>query len=369
MRIFKKNKKILIGALILSTIFASSCSAFFGDEGFVITSTSTTEDNNGNILLTLTFSGDEQKPMTITIPKGVSGKDGVGIKSVTPSIAGDKVKIVISYTDAKIEDTVIEYPVVHGKDGKGIENVIVGKDDKDNITIHFTYTDGTDSQLITIPKGENGNGIESITLSNYDNLTLVATYKILFTNGTETTFEVKNGKDGVSLQSISFDEKNSTLTHYCLKITYSDRYAESIMIPKPQSNGWLNGVTDNPDSTLGNNGDFYLNVVNGNVYLKENGVWNLKFSIKGDDSTKVEAATVLFRDEDNNGKLNVTSTEPVIKGKTLSIDLIPIPSKSQKKFLGRYSTLQNDKYSINAGKFTDLTPINVKTLNVYAWWE
>ncbi len=368
MKFFKKRKLFLIGTMILSITFASSCSAFFGDEGFVITSTSTSEDENGNIVLTLNFSSDAQKPMNITIPKGVSGKDGVGIESVMPTLLGDKVQIVIKYTDEKISDTVIEYPIIHGKDGKGIEDVVIGKDDDNNITIQFSYNDGTTSDLITVPKGQDGNGIESITLANYDSFTLTATYKILFTDGTETTFEIQNGKDGVSLQSITFDEKNSTPTHYCLKITYSDRYVESIMLPKPQSNGWLNGVNDNPDSNIGINGDFYLNIVNGNVYLKENGVWNLKFSIKDNSTTQVEAATVLFWDMTNENKMDVIATEPVIKGKNLAIDLIPIPEKSGRTFLGWYSTLQNDKYSINAGKFTDLTTINVKTLNVYAWW-
>ena len=44
----------------------------------------------------------------------------------------------------------------------------------------------------------------------------------------------------------------------------------------------------------------------------------------------------------------------------------PVTTKSGYTFLGWYTT---PTYNVNAGKLTDLTPINKKQLTVYAWWE
>lgn len=368
MKLFNKRRFLIISSLILSTTLSSSCSAFFGESGYLITSTSTSLNENGDTVLTINFSSDEQKPLTITIPKGISGKDGVGIAAIVPSIQGDKVKITIKYTDVTLKDTVIEVPVVQGKDGKGIQDVIVGKDEFGNTTIKFSYTDGTEGELITIPKGADGNGISAFEVQSVSEDGLTTTYKITFTNGEIFTFDVKSGRNGISIQTIEFDELTSTIAEYSLKITYSDGYSEYIKIPKPTSNGWHNGVLDNPDNGIGLDGDFYLNVVNGNVYLKEKGSWNLKFSIKDDHNSELEASTILFRNKTNDGAYNLYGTESVIRGKTLKIEEIPILTDSNKKFLGWHSTKQEDQYAINAGKFTDLTVISVKTLYLYAWW-
>lgn len=42
----------------------------------------------------------------------------------------------------------------------------------------------------------------------------------------------------------------------------------------------LNGISP-PINTLGNNGDEYLNTLNGDLYIKESGIWLLKLNIKG----------------------------------------------------------------------------------------
>lgn len=368
MKLFNKKRILIIGSLLIATTLGSSCSAFFGDDGYLITSTSTSLNENGDTVLTINFSGEEQKPLTITIPKGVSGKDGVGIASITPAIQGDKVKITIKYTDATVQDTVIEVPVVQGKDGKGIQEVNVGKDELGNTTIEFFYTDGTKGDLITIPKGIDGNGIVSILPTKRDEVTKTSTYEITFTNGEKTTFVVKDGKDGISILEITYSESDSNDFEYALKVTYSDGYTNIIKLPKPQANTWHNGTNDNPPSELGKNGDFYLNIVNGNVYLKENGGWSFRFSIKGVDTTKVETGVVVFNYIDNEGKEQMEFASGVI-GKTIEIEKIPVLNNDRKKFLGWYSTKQDDPYAVNAGKFSNLTVLTADVLQVYAWRE
>ena len=365
---FNKKRMFIIGSLLIATTFGTSCSAFFGDDGYLITSTSTSLNENGDTVLTINFSSEEQKPLTITIPKGISGKDGVGIAAIVPSIQGDKVKITIKYTDATLQDTVIEVPVVQGKDGKGIQEVNVGKDELGNTTIKFIYTDGTEGDLITIPKGIDGNGIVSILPTKRDEVAKTTTYEITFTNGEKTTFVVKDGKDGISILEITYNESDSNDFEYALKVTYSDGYTNIIKLPKPQANTWHNGTSDKPSNDLGKNGDFYLNIVNGNVYLKENGGWSFRFSIKGGDTAKVETGVVVFNYVDDSGKEQMEFASGVI-GKTLEIEKIPVLKGGTKKFKGWYSTKQEDPYSVNAGKFTNLSVITSDVLQVYAWWE
>ena len=44
---------------------------------------------------------------------------------------------------------------------------------------------------------------------------------------------------------------------------------------------WRSG-TEAPQNSLGVNGDYYLNVIDGNVYRKDNGVYGIALSIKGE---------------------------------------------------------------------------------------
>ena len=62
-------------------------------------------------------------------------------------------------------------------------------------TVEKTETSTGFSLDFGIPKGETGNGISSIALTSSEGKTDV--YTIHFTDGTSTTFEVKNGEDGI----------------------------------------------------------------------------------------------------------------------------------------------------------------------------
>ena len=116
-----KNKFKLLALFGLSLLTTSvvSCSSFFGDDGYVIASHSVSVDpTTGNTLLTIVFSSEEVEPLTISIPKGISGDDGVGIKKVTPVYEENRVVITIEYTDDSIEDTILSIPVgERGDDG------------------------------------------------------------------------------------------------------------------------------------------------------------------------------------------------------------------------------------------------------------
>ena len=65
---------------VLATLSLSSCSNpfFGGNEEFMITDIATRVDAaTGDTIVTITFSDEEKEPLVLTIPQGVSGKDGV----------------------------------------------------------------------------------------------------------------------------------------------------------------------------------------------------------------------------------------------------------------------------------------------------
>ena len=212
-----KPRKRRCLALLLTIGFSlslSSCtnSFFGGDPSLQIKDvTHVYDEKTGNTIVTITFQDEDTDPVVFVIPRGVSGKDGVSIKDVTSRMTtdGKSIELDISYSDGTIPDTVISVPVLQGK---GIKEVNVGKDDNGNTTIQFTYTDGTIGDVITIPKGDDGNGIASFDVLGPDK-DGVTDIKVTLTDGTVKEFTVQNGKDGVSVSSVVYDEAKSDSKH------------------------------------------------------------------------------------------------------------------------------------------------------------
>ena len=107
-------------------------------------------------------------------------------------------------------------------------------------------------------KGDTGNDGRSIlNVSNVPTSTLdnVDTYTITYTDDTTSTFNITNGRDGE-------DGKDG---------------ADGTTL--------FNG-TDIPNEALGNIGDYYININNGNLYTKTtNTTWTFKICLKGTDGT------------------------------------------------------------------------------------
>lgn len=371
---FKKRSLVLLTSLcLLGSV--SSCTTFFGSDSFMIKSYNITKEENGDQILTIIFDDEDQAPMVIKIPKGISGENGVGIESVVPTKSedGTQVTITITYTDKTIKPTVISVPLIQGNDGVSVTGVDVKTDEKTgNIVIKFKYSNDTESDEIVIPKGKDGNGISSIVPS-YDSKTKTTTITINFTDDSVApiSFNIKDGTDGVSISEIKYSEEFSTKDQYCLQITYSDGYVtskgDSIYLPRPKSTKWLSGTLE-PSPSQGDVGDFYLDLETGYIYQKINDTtWDYKFSMKNkQEETKTQYCTVLFNP--NGGTFDgstATAYKPVEKGKPLSLDDIPVPTYEGHTFIGWYTTKE---YNVNAGKVTDLTPV-FSDLTVYAWWE
>ena len=371
----KTKKRLLTGLysllLLLGVgITSTSCSAFFGDDGYLIENISHYTDGEGNVVVTLYFDSDEVEPLTITIPKGDSGEQGRGISNIEYEVNEDNesVDIIIYYSDNS-QPTTINVPIINGEDGRGVENVIVDQDEEENMTIKFEYSDGSSSEEFVIPKGEDGRGIETIE-SNPIEGTNISIITITYTDGTSSQFQISNGEDGRGIVSIAYDEASSTETAYALIITYTNEETETIYLPRPQSTKWYTGASD-PTSTLGINGDFYLNIASGEVFLKQNNIWVAQFNMKGsgdeDAKTYYNVTFTLGEGEswsdpqDGDSSIIVRAEE----GSTLPLEEIPVPVRNGSTFLGWFTSLETN---INSGQFTDLTPI-LKDITLFAHWS
>ncbi len=336
---------------------------FFGDGGdYALSSYETSYDSStGNTTIIFYFTDEDRDPFTVTIPAGAAGKDGVSVSSATVTDNEDdhSYTINIAFSDDSIDPIVLTIPYY---EGVSVTGVTVDKDEEGNTTIQFTYSDGTTSQMITIPSG---NGIKSIIATpNSNGYHLV----IEFTDsGVEPVeFDIENGK---GIDSISVDLEKQTTTQYCLTITYSDGTFEDVMFDKPETTKWLYGsINPTSDNTEGSNdGDFYLNMSSGWVFLKLNGNWQPLFCMKADEEGEEEYCRITFNpngghwegtDDSNNAFMNM------VVGKTMSLNVIPIPEYENHIFKGWYTNPDNP----NSGQFTDLTIIT-GNLTLLAKWE
>lgn len=353
-------------ALCLSPL--TSCSSFFGGDEFTITNIEqTTNEETGDITITITFNDESVAPLTFTIPKVTNGTDGNGISNIIPTLNNDNVVLTISYTDTNKEDTVISIPVVKGDDGNGIIETKVGTDDDGNTTIEFKYSNGTSSGLITIPKGldgKDGIGIAEITCEPNDNGNILLSIYFSDASIPPYTYEIQNG---VSIANVVYNEDMSDNENYALNIIFSNGEQTTIYLPRPKSTRRYSGF-NNPDPDEGFQGDFYVNLTNGDIYYKLNDSnWSFMFNMKGSGSTEQkEEFSVRFNllegETCSDYSANSTIIFNILEGDNLELSKIPIPQKEGFDFVGWFS---EDSANPNAGHFTDLTIVN-RDFNLYA---
>ena len=369
---FNKNKGFILSlGLLFSSLSLSSCSAFFGgNEGYLIEDLTTRVDEDGNTIVTITFDNEDVNPVTFTIPKGMSGETGIGIDHITSNLnsEGTILTLTIYYTSDTLEPTIIELPVIKGNDGKGINNVIVGKDEIGNTTIQFEYSDGTSSEIITINKGIDGVGIDHFEQSE-DLLNNRIVITIYYTNGDSSEIYVPNGKDGIGIKNITSKDNGS---EYLLTITFSDNSTQNISLPKPIATMWYSG-NGLPQSSLGNNGDFYLNESSGEVYKKINGTWNLLFSMTGTGTSVSYQVTFKL----NGGKRRFVDATDIAgsesKDKVITKEkgeYINLNSPEYEAYYDGYTFngwWTDEELNANSGHFTNLTPV-MGDITLYANW-
>lgn len=362
-----KLKGIKYVGILFTLLFTSSCGVLFGDgEGLTIENI-TTNKSNGVTTCTITYTDEEQPPLVFTIDDGVAGKDGVSISNVTAKVNEDNsTTLTITFSDPSVEPIVLTIPSGQkgkdgkdGKDGRDIVGVNYRKDDTTNQTIiSFKYSDGTNSAEISIPNGKDGLSITKIESVKQDDGTSLIICTM--SDGSQLDFSIETGREIDNITSRSDDEK------YYLDITYQDGVIQTIEFDKPSPNKWLTGITV-PETSLGSEGDFYLNTNSGDIYQKIGSSWVKLFTMNIEQNISY---TVNFHIDESNGEYwpvdaKVLNSIRVVSGNNISdLQSYSKPLKDGYTFTGWYTSKVEDPY---AGKFDDLTSVN-RDLDLYPHW-
>ena len=372
MRLRKIKKIFVIAGAYLLSLGISGCSAFFGNDEFMITNCETSVDVNGDILLKLTFSSEDVEPMTIRIPKGNNGEDGIGISSIVPEMNADNTQITLSIflTDNTVQQ--VNIPVIKGDKGdtgNGIKEISVTKENKQTKVTIFYTDESIDPVEFYISDGVDGVGIADIETSKDTNGRTKITITYTDEKMQPSEFYIN---DGVGVSNISVDDSLSTDDYYYLNILYSDGTSSPLLLPKPKSTKWYSG-TSVPSNDIGNIDDFYLNEVSGEVYKKTNNGWTLLFSLKWPNADEyftltfnVNGGKWRYIDEQVAGSSTKNRTSKCKYG-TYFLDFDSSYFECYREgyvFNGWWTDAEIDT---NSGKLTKLTPI-FSDFTFYANW-
>ena len=173
----------------------------------------------------------------------IGGYELCGLYSVAVAITKDDGQKLRTYRDAQLSivesidavtDSELEQGIeqgalyldaatfLSGADGRGIESVVKAATAGIVDTYTITYTDGTTStfEVTNGRDGEDGqpgapgqpgsDGVGIVSITKTSTSGLVDTYTILLTNGNTTTFQVTNGKDGITPDMSDYYNKSET---------------------------------------------------------------------------------------------------------------------------------------------------------------
>lgn len=154
---------------------------------------------NENGELVITYSNNETVNLGRVVGEGsgeagIPGKDGVGISKTEINSEGH---LVITYTDGKTVNlgNVVGAPGADGRDGAQGPQGPAGADGKDG------------------SPGDPGRGIESVVrTAGSGEAGTVDTYTITYTDGTTSTYQVRNGADGKDAPAIETQVWTFTMT-------------------------------------------------------------------------------------------------------------------------------------------------------------
>ena len=346
----------------------TGCGGFVDDESLVITSITTELLEDGRTMVVITYDDEELKPSIFYIPKGDEGEKGPqgdGIESITYDYDqnGDYI-LTITFTNSEKEPLVLNL-----KNGVSVANITSQFDSTTGDTyLTIVYSDGTTSDPIIIPKGEkgkDGNGIIGITYkTNEDNST---TINIFMADGNISKVQIpapQKGEDGRGIKAIIGTEDEN---YYYITFEYTDDSTPTeIKFSKPENpNEWYSGY-GNPSSTLGKNGDYYFDLNGNDIYHKIDGIWIIVVNFEDEEtlcSVKFELnANDAFLPEGHNYKLYYA----IPKGSNFASNgtAVPIPVRNGYTFNGWYTS---QTPSVVHGSFNDLTIVS-NDLTLYANW-
>lgn len=362
MRKFRFKKFLLGLTLSLSSFTLASCSSFFGtNQGKTIDQITSSIDENGNTIISITFTDETVAPINVTIPRGV------GIDHIDSSISEDNAafNLIIYYSDENVEPTTLSFPLLKGDEGTGVSDVSCEMDENGNYNLYFYMTDGTTYGPFPITNGKDGKEITDIEASTNDETgyTLIT---VTFSDGSVDRFEIELGKDGAGIESIVPSEIGN---EYILNITFTDGTSTSVRFEKPRATKRYYGQTI-PSPSLGNEGDFYIDQSTRTFYTKASTGWIQIFSL--DENVEPEKFTVTF--DVNGGEWewiqsgipdSDTRTFTFEYGSLIDLDNVELQVKKEGYTFNGWWT--DSEINANSGHFTKLSPV-LTNLTLYANW-
>lgn len=361
-----RNLAVSLGVMFAPLV--SSCSMFFGDDTVSISNVTVRTDDNGDKIVTIEYT--EGTPLVFKVEKGNPGEDGVTISNIDYEIKDNVLTLKIYMSDDPTNPILVPVPVVKGEAGKGIEGINVNEDDDGNKTVTFVYSDGTESEPILVPKGKDGVGIKSVDVNTEDPYLTVVTISYTDETWDDTVIQIAQGQNGNGILYAQVSEDQYLDGYLLIDVIFDNGDYEQWQIPLPRATQWLRGESS-PSENEGEVGDYYINVVNGNVYRKinesGNDAWQYLFCMKGTGSSVTYFVTFNLEggqiEREGASPITGSFTREVEYGKYISN--LASPTKEGYTFGGWWTSA--DIADPNAGHFTTLTPV-FSDLNLYAHW-
>lgn len=349
--------------LLVSSIFILvGCGSFTDEESTKVIASIERVVENGVAKLVIRYEDDEIAPDKFDLPKG---EDGSGIKSVITTEKEDKTgKILkIYFTDDTISPVVFE--LSNGRSITGIQSEINEEDGQ--IYMWVKYDDNTTSDKFLLPKGQDGVGFTGYDYESHDDGS--QTYTFHFSQETpDVVVEIPAPKEGNGIKSIVSSEDSE---NYILIINYTNEESEEIRFTKPKSpSKWLSGSSI-PETSEGEEGDYYFDTYHKVIYTKESNSWIEV--IRFEDREEICRIKFNLNDTTDGGlpaKMPQDAKLTYLVRKNTYFDsngygAIPIPTRVGYSFKGWYKT---KSIGVTTAPLTDFTVI-LTDLELYAIWE
>ena len=268
----KLFKKIMLFLLIGSCSLTFSSCFGFGEEALQINTITTVTLENGDIQVIITYTDEDVKPTTFVVPKGTAGedgKDGNGIKEITYSQSEDKQNTIVNIAFTQQGVNPVDVIVPNGVSVTGIDQTF--DEETQLTTLIVNFSDGTKSDPILIPKGEQGeDGISIIGIEQKINRDLSVTLTLKMSEGEDVEVKIPapiQGEDGRGIKDIVSIPSGDT---YTMIITFDDDTTQELEFARP--NRWFSELAA-PTSEDGIDGDLWYDLQRQIIYIKQDGRW------------------------------------------------------------------------------------------------
>lgn len=269
---FKKRLTGLFASILMLTALSSCSSSFFKTKNIIIDDVVTVINNDGDLVVTITFVDDVKAPLTFTVPQGEAG-NGIANIIQAPKPDGSGTIVTITYTDETIPPLTFEIA-----NGVSIAAVTSAQDPNypDKTIMKITLSNGETIQFVLDRPvdGKDGNSIVGITqeLNPEDNS---ITLTIHFSETDDIVVTIPAGLQGTSVTGITM-QLSPDGDYYVYTFIMSDGSFKTISVSRPAT--WHSG-TGRPNTDFGMEGDFYyardLNV----IYYRTAVGWIVQFDL------------------------------------------------------------------------------------------